>query len=166
MKDQGMPQEGGLFDSGAEIKKLPIKAKGQPKQAKLEPFKAFSEISSGKVIIGLPIRTVSESNSTEHWTKKAKRHKRQQNAVIFAFRPHAKLITLPCTIKLTRYAPRSLDLWDNLPMSMKWILDAVCGILRPGLAAGRADDSSEITVSYDQIKCKDYGVKIEIRREL
>lgn len=79
-------------------------------------------------------------------------------------RPSMFQVRLPCKIKLTRIAPRFLDKHDNLPMSMKYIVDALCEILKPGLAAGRADEGDDIEISYDQIKLgkKEYAVRIAI----
>ena len=39
-----------------------------------------------KISWEIPIRTVSELNSKEHWTKKAKRHKSQQKFVKLALK--------------------------------------------------------------------------------
>ncbi len=55
---------------------------------------------------------------------------------------------------------RFLDKNDNLPCSFKWILDAVCDNLLPGLKPGRADGDERISVKYDQEKSKEYGVRI------
>lgn len=71
----------------------------------------------------------------------------------------------PIRVKLTRYAPRMLDKHDNLPYSFKWIYDAVCDYCRPGLAAGRADDTDDISVEYDQVKQAKYEIKVEIYHE-
>ncbi len=124
-------------------------------------IKPFSEITEGRVCITLPLRTVSEANSTEHWTKKHRRHKRQQLAISLALNPLKCQIKLPCHIKLTRFAPRKLDKHDNLPISMKYILDACCAIITGNFIAGRADDDDRISVSYDQETCSEYGVKVE-----
>ena len=115
--------------------------------------------------IKLPIKTVSEANlSREHWTKKHKRHKRQKEAIKLAC---SHLITpdlLPCTIKLTRIAPRKLDQWENLPCSFKFILDSLAALLVPGKSAGQADSDNRIQVKYEQIKGipHEYAIEIEI----
>lgn len=116
----------------------------------------------------LPLKTASEANSSEHWTKKAKRHKLQKmkvKAVLLSERPQ---ITIPCAIRLTRIAPRELDAHDNLRVSMKYIADALAEYLIPGKAAGRADDCKEITWQYKQEKGnpREYGVRIEIIKEV
>ena len=121
---------------------------------------------SAKVIkIELPIVTVSEANrGSEHWRIKAKRHKLQKAAVYKLMRAQLLSVCLPCRIKMTRIAPRFLDKHDNLPMSQKYLVDAICEILIPGKAVGRADDSDQLTICYDQEKrgVKEYGVVVEI----
>ena len=128
-------------------------------QAKLE---LKSEVCDGKITLTLPIRTVSEANNFDHWTKKDKRHKLQQRTVAMILKPIKNKVTLPCHIKITRIGKRKLDKWDNLPMSVKYILDAVCAIITGNFVAGRADDDERITVSYDQFITNEYGVIIEI----
>lgn len=122
----------------------------------------FSEFSEGKVILDLPLQTISEANCFEHWTKKHKRHREQRRIVSFALKPLREKIKLPCNILLTRLAPHKLDKHDNLPMSMKYIVDAVCAIITGNFQAGKADSDERISIAYDQIQNKEYGVKIEI----
>lgn len=112
--------------------------------------------------ITLPVRTISELNHTEHWTKKHRRHKLQQKAVWTVLDPIKHQVSTPCHILLTRYAPRKLDKHDNLPISMKYILDAVCAIITGDHRPGRADDDEKITISYDQVQSKNYAVKVLI----
>lgn len=115
----------------------------------------------------LPIKTASEGNSSEHWTKKAKRHKVQKFLIKQAYHRDRPAIYLPCTVVFTRIAPRALDCHDNLRMSLKWVADAVAECLIPGKAAGRADDSKEITWEYRQEKGqpREYAVRIEIMQD-
>jgi hypothetical protein len=129
-----------------------------------DPQNAASETLGGKnavVTLRLPIRTVSEANCFEHWTKKHARHKAQKQAVALALNPQRSRIKLPCHIKITRVAPRKLDQHDNLPMSVKYILDTCCAIITGDFRPGRADDDERITVSYEQEKNSDYSVIIE-----
>jgi hypothetical protein len=122
----------------------------------------FSKVTQGGVEITLPVRTVSEVNCTEHWTKKHKRHKLQQKILALALKTSKCQIKLPCHIKLIRYAPKKLDKHDNLPISMKYILDACCAIITGDYRPGRADDDERISISYDQVQYPHYGVKILI----
>lgn len=72
------------------------------------------------------------------------------------------LLKLPCLLTFVRYASKSLDKHDNLPMSMKYICDQVCAELTGDHRAGRGDDNDLISIQYDQVKSKVYGVKIII----
>ncbi len=123
----------------------------------------------------LPIVTVSEANGgrkrainrmgkiaykAEHWTDKHTRHKKQRGMVHFVLSKYRKIMKLPCQIELTRYGAKKLDRHDNLPMSMKYILDACCELVTGDLRPGRADDSDEIEVKYDQVISSIPAVKI------
>jgi hypothetical protein len=110
----------------------------------------------------IPIKTVSEANSSEHWTKRSKRHSMQKLAVLSFLRADSPQIKLPCTITLTRIAPRKFDSSDNLPASFKYIKDAVAEYIHPGKAPGRADDDERITWQYSQEKgaVREYAIRI------
>lgn len=115
--------------------------------------------------IKLPIKTVSEANlNREHWAKKHRRHKLQKEAIKLCCTGRITPDLLPCTIKLTRIAPRFLDSHDNLPCSFKFILDSLAALLVPGKANGQADSDKRIQVIYDQIKGvpHEYAIEIEI----
>lgn len=109
----------------------------------------------------MPLRTISEANSSEHWRYKHARHRMQKHWIKNYWLKEQQKFDLPIHIKLTRYAPNRLDQWDNLPMSFKWILDCLAELIRPGLAAGRADDTDQITVEYHQVKDSKYKIEIE-----
>lgn len=109
----------------------------------------------------IPIRTVSESNCSQHWSKKHKRHQQQQFFVKMALGTTPQKIGLPCSIKVVRIANRKLD-YDNLVSSQKWVVDAICDCITPGLKPGRADGDDRISVSYSQEKGNRQGVRIEI----
>lgn len=121
-----------------------------------------SEVLEGKVVIDLPIKTVSEANCFEPWQKKHGRHKDQQRIVAFCLNPVKNNIKLPCKILLTRFAPNELDAFDNLPMSLKYIVDAVCAIITGDYRAGRADGDKRISISCDQVKSDAYGVRVTV----
>lgn len=57
-----------------------------------------------------------------------------------------------------------MDKEDNLPMSFKWVKDAIADILIPGKAAGRADDSCLLKWEFDQEKGKpkEKSMRVEI----
>lgn len=112
----------------------------------------------------LPIRTVSEANCSEHWTVKHKRHKLQKRWIKTAFLKERPQITLPARVVLTRLAPNELDFHDNLPMSLKYIVDSIAEQLTGDFVPGRADSDKRITWEYKQQKGKpkQYSVNIEI----
>lgn len=112
--------------------------------------------------------TTPESNSREHWHVKALRHSRQREAVRSAWRQNprtiANLENTPIIIYICRVAPRKLDNHDNLPTSLKSILDEICNCILPGYADGRADGKLKLKVAYAQEKGKvrQYAVKIKL----
>lgn len=142
-------------------------------------LKLSTEKGDGWLEITVPIVTVSEANGgaktaykrngktcykSEHWTDKHRRHKLQKGSVSLLLRPHRSCLSMPCIIILTRYAPDKLDRFDNLPMSLKWILDSVCEIITGDTRPGHADSHEGIAdVKYTQVQSKDYGVKIRIQ---
>jgi hypothetical protein len=78
----------------------------------------------GRLVVKLPIRTVSESNSRGHWAKKAGRAKAQRNMAALVFRGMVAATPLPVTVTLVRIAPRALD-DDNLRGAFKAIRDGI-----------------------------------------
>jgi hypothetical protein len=127
------------------------------------------------VEIHLPLITVAESNGgvktirkfagktrykSEHWTESNRRHKIQKGTVHVFLRQYAELVRYPCRITLTRFCAKKLDKFDNLPMSFKWILDAICEVLADDYRPGRADEilEDQIDVIYKQIISPDHGV--------
>lgn len=112
--------------------------------------------------LNIPIRTYSEANIACHWTVRKKRTDQQKFWVNLYWNQLDPTISLPCVVKLTRIAPRSLD-DDNLRSAFKIVRDCVSDRIKPGLAPGRAD-AKDITFEYDQKKGKpkEYAIKIEI----
>lgn len=109
----------------------------------------------------LPIQTVSESNSREHWATKYARAKKQKRVVHWLFNPPP--LPPKCTIRLTRVAKRRMD-GDNLQASLKYVRDAVAEKLRPGLAPGRADGELDLVWEYAQASPlkSEYAVIVEV----
>lgn len=123
---------------------------------------AKSEILEGKVVLILPIKTMSEVNCFEKWQIKYSRHQEQQRLVALSLTPLKGNVRLPCRVMLTRFAPHELDVFDNLPASFKYIVDAVCAIITGEFRAGKADSDKRISIACDQVKSKEYGIRIEI----
>lgn len=134
-----------------------------------DQFNFLEQIDNPKKLLysrTMPIKTVSEANTREHWSKSNKRHAAQKLAIWSFLNVDRPSIKPPCIIKLTRIAPRQLDRHENLPMSFKYIVDQICDYIHPGKAAGRADDDPNITIEYAQEKGapKTYEIRIEIIR--
>jgi hypothetical protein len=113
-------------------------------------------------VVALPFFLESRANYRGH--TRSKKHIRmvreQRNVTRMVLDSRARKPTLPCTIKLTRIAPRFLDWDDNLPMSFKSVKDGICDWL------GVDDrDREAVKWSYDQKKPdkpKGFGCLIEI----
>ena len=120
------------------------------------------QVFENRIVADLPIKTVSEANCFEPWRAKYVRHKDQQRLVSVALSPLRGNFRMPCKIMLTRFAPDALDTFDNLPMSFKYIVDAVCAIITGNYVAGKADSDKRISISCDQIKSVEYGIRVEI----
>jgi len=105
---------------------------------------------------------LSEANISEHWTKRADRHKKQKLMVSYAMSRVKEYISMPCTITCKRYGKKLLDAHDNLPISFKHILDQICIGITGDKRPGRADGHSGLTFKYDQEKSKTYYIKITI----
>jgi len=115
----------------------------------------------------IPIRTISVANSGHgwHWTRSAKRVKKEHEAAKLLTRDAinrvAHLFTCShVTVTLTRVAPRKLDK-DNLGNALKSIQDGVADAL------GIDDGSDDITFNYDQGRRgrKEYAVIVRIDSE-
>lgn len=109
----------------------------------------------------IPMKTISEANSREHWHVKAKRHSAQKQEISLVFNQANEKPKMPCEITMTRVASRKLD-FDNLVSSFKWVRDAISEGLTGDKRAGRSDDDPRLTWHYKQEKgaAKEYAVKI------
>ena len=114
----------------------------------------------------VPLKTVSEANMSEHWTKAHKRHKAQKIAIKLycnALKTHR--VGPGDTIVLSRLSSRRLD-YVNLVVSLKWIQDAVAEIIFPSLAPGRADDEKHgIIWHFEQEIAKKQAVRVQLFKE-
>ena len=107
----------------------------------------------------VPIATVSESNSRDHWRKKAARVAEQRAVVGIVLRPRLAALGTwqSLAVTLTRVSPRSLD-DDNLRGALKAARDSVAKEL------GIDDRDPIVAWRYGQEKSKSMGVRIEIRK--
>lgn len=100
------------------------------------------------ISLTLPLKTISESNAREHWASKNRRVSAQRTCVELALR--ARIAgrvdaVMPCTIRLTRIAPRPLD-DDNLRGALKACRDGAADAL------GIQDNDPRVAWTYDQRK--------------
>jgi hypothetical protein len=108
-----------------------------------------------KVIV--PIRIESTPNLRESWQARSKRAGKHKHDTYFALKASKAPHSLPCTVTLTRIAPRTLDS-DNNVAGLKNVRDGVALWLR-------VDDADErVTWAYAQRKGepKEYALEIEV----
>jgi hypothetical protein len=117
----------------------------------------------------LPIRTVSEMNRRDHWSRRAKRMREHRLVTAMATVPRLldsswwnSLASVSCTV--TRIGPRMLD-QDNLAGSIKGVIDGIADAL------GVQDNDPRIVWRYAQLKrtrsratatLPAYAIRIEI----
>lgn len=109
-----------------------------------------------KVVV--PLRLHSSANLREHWAVKARRVKAEREAVWACMTAAKVKAKLPCSVTLTRVAPRALD-GDNLVSCFKACRDSVAFVYL------RVDDRDpRVTWVYAQRKGKpkEYAVEIEV----
>jgi hypothetical protein len=107
--------------------------------------------------IRVPIKIVSVANLRLHWAVKAKLAKSHRSKAFSALASVAAPPAPPCTLVLTRIAPRALD-GDNLQSAFKAVRDGVADWL------GVDDGHKGLDWQYNQRKDgpKVYAVEIEV----
>jgi len=107
--------------------------------------------------VQIDMKIVSVANIRMHWAVKARLTKGQRQKAFNALCAVGAPMPLPCTIVLTRVAPRGLD-GDNLQSAFKATRDGVADWL--GVDAG----DSRLDWQYRQRKgaAKVYAVEIEV----
>jgi hypothetical protein len=107
--------------------------------------------------IRVPIKIVSVANLRLHWAVKAKLAKSHRSKAFSALASVAAPPAPPCTLVLTRVAPRALD-GDNLQSAFKAVRDGVADWL------GVDDGHKDLDWQYSQRKDgpKVYAVEIEV----
>lgn len=104
----------------------------------------------------IPIRIESTLNLREHWAARAKRSREHRQAVWWNLKAAQAPHTVPCTITLTRIAPRTMD-GDNLQAGIKSARDGVADWLQ-------IDDADpRVTWKYGQKRGepKQYALLVE-----
>lgn len=102
----------------------------------------------------LPLNIVSEGNAREHHMARYKRRKMHREDTHWALKQF-KRPRLPVIIELTRSGPNMMDAHDNLPMSMKAVVDGICDWL------GVDDKDDRVRFLYGQVKGK-HSVHVRI----
>lgn len=110
----------------------------------------------------IPIKTISESNSTWHWSRRRKLHLIQKEWIRIYFNREKPKITVPCEITIIRCSSRMLDC-DNLPPSLKYIRDSIADGIFPGLRPGQADGKKELIWKYAQQYSKEQKVIVKFQ---
>ena len=107
--------------------------------------------------VTIPLRIQSVSNLREHWSARAKRTKSEREIVFWAMGISAVRPPMPCTVTLTRIAPRSFD-GDNLQSGCKAARDAIAQWLCVD------DGDPRVTWVYAQEKGapKQYLLRVEV----
>lgn len=106
-----------------------------------------------------PIMTVSETNMREHHMARHSRRANQRKGIaLMAWSCLERPKRYPCTITLTRIAPRLLDHHDNLRSSLKGCVDGIADWL------GVRDDDPCVVWEYDQRRDdpRTYGVRVHV----
>src|SRR3974390_2058721 len=99
------------------------------------------------------MKLISESNhGGNRWTARKRHHYQQWLVRAHLAELHGE-IAIPCTVTLTRHAPRALDS-DNLQTAFKWIRDEVADCVIGFKSNGRNDSDPRLTWVYKQEKTK------------
>lgn len=108
-------------------------------------------------MIIVPIRIESTQNLRECWQAKARRTREHRAAVWYSLKAEKVPYTLPCTVTLTRIAPRALD-GDNLQAGLKAARDGVADWLQV------KDNDPRVTWAYAQRpgEPKQYALGVEV----
>ncbi len=106
------------------------------------------------------IKTVSEANQAEHWSRKHRRKKDQQNDFAMLWRQHQRTLLLPLTVTFTRYSCKVLDT-DNLAGAFKHIQDELARQL------GVDDGDGSVQWKYEQVRLakREHYFEVEFSNE-
>lgn len=109
--------------------------------------------------ITAPIRLVSEANLREHWAKKSRRRKAQQQVISCLLWCHrVSLPKGPGKVRLTRLGPKRFDA-DNNAGSFKHVQDAIARHFNVD------DGDPRWQWQYEQEKAKEYGVRLHFSED-
>jgi hypothetical protein len=106
----------------------------------------------------LALYTRSEANAHEHWRKRQKRAKEQRGLTALFCRTSLAKPPIPCTVRLTRVAPRALD-DDNLAGALKHVRDGVADWLGVN---DRRSDLVRYEYAQSRGQPREYAVMVEV----
>lgn len=119
----------------------------------------MTALRGATVVLLLPIKTISEANSRDHWTKRRQRFRAQAWELYWAWHSaKPEIPPPPLIVTLTRVGPRTLDS-DNLAGSFKGIRDQLARLI------GVDDGDSRIEWRYQQLRSgarQRYAVQITV----
>lgn len=109
-------------------------------------------------MIEIPLKTISEANARDHWSKKAKRVRHHRSTAHLLTKRVARATALPVVVTLTRVSPSSGLDDDNLRSALKAVRDGIAD------AYGVDDRDPGIAWRYAQRRGTAYAVQVEIER--
>lgn len=138
-------------------KKLPATKKRKVSYLTPDPMPSIGH--PGRLPVLIPVRTVSEANTHEHWRRRNDRASQQRSITAAMLTTVTERPALPCTLRLTRLtsATKLMDS-DNAIGSMKHVRDSVAEWLG-------VDDGPSGPVTWDygpQERAKYYAVRVEV----
>jgi hypothetical protein len=105
-------------------------------------------------MLSVPLRTVPGLNAREHFAVRAKRVRKEREAVAWVLRGAARP-AIPCSVTLTRVAPSAGVDDDNLVGALKGVRDEIAAWLG-------VDDRQRTQVRYRYAQTRgEWGVRIE-----
>ena len=109
------------------------------------------------IYIRLPIRTANDKNNHhDHWAQRSKRTAEQRTSVCRVLDQFGKPWGSRWKVTLTRFAPRALDVGDNLPRALSAVRDGVAD----WLCIDDADPRIEWV--YEQVRGPAYGISVRV----
>ena len=153
-----------LDDDGLHLAARLERRRQVPREGLRSDLAGTATAPSGTRRLTFPrMRLESEANRRDHWAVKHARAKEQRYTVYYTLRcTYWPLPTLPCTITLTRVAPRALD-DDNLVSSCKSCRDGVADWFAGSEGKGN-DRMGGVTWRYTQQQGtpREYGLWITL----
>jgi len=110
----------------------------------------MTAIDKTRIVYNIPMKLPSLANLAGSWKANYYSNKKKKELIRLVLTQNE--YRLPCHVIITRVSPRMLDSIDNLPASVKFVIDAVADYLIPGLRPGRADGDKRLSFEVKQEK--------------